>query len=134
MTPPPARTSPSVAKLIEAFGLSKEDANRLKNALRTMPPSDAMDMADILLDGSGVEAIRGDDREGTPYGYFWQDTVALYVNMGDTYSTTLVYDVGMDRIEVGSWGGWVEWTQGKGRVQSYRRKPAAKRCSCLRPR
>lgn len=113
-----------------AFGLTKEAASLLKRQLRTLDPETAMTAADEILNGSGVEAIRGDDREGTPYGYFWQDTVALYVNMGGTYDTTLVYDVGMDRIEVGSWGGWVEWTQEKGRVQSFRRKPAEKRCAC----
>lgn len=113
-----------------AFGLTKEAASRLKGAFRTMNPDDAMKVADETIGGFGTEAIRGDDREGTPYGYFWQDTVALYVNMGGTYDTTLVYDVGMDRVEVGSWGGWVEWTQEKGRVQSYRRKPAEKRCAC----
>jgi hypothetical protein len=121
-----------VEKLMQAFGLTKEAASLVKYNLRTLPPSDAMDMADIMLDGHGVEAIRGDDREGTPYGSFWQDTVALYVNRGGTYDTTLVYDVGMDRIEVGSWGGWVEWTQEKGRVRSYRRKPASRRCACRR--
>jgi hypothetical protein len=34
--------------------------------------------------------------------------VALYVNMGDTYVPTLIYDVKKQKFIVASWGDWYE--------------------------
>jgi hypothetical protein len=31
-----------------------------------------------------------------------------FVNMGDTYDTTLIYDFSTGRFYVGAWGDWVE--------------------------
>jgi hypothetical protein len=31
-----------------------------------------------------------------------------YVNMGDPYDTTLIYDLSTGRFYVGAWGDWVE--------------------------
>lgn len=56
------------------------------------------------LGGHGVEAIRGRNFDR---GY-WADIVALYVNMGDTYALTFVYDVELEKLFVTSWGDWVE--------------------------
>lgn len=55
-----------------------------------------------LLHGYGTEAVRGEWQNG-----YWCDIVAVYVNMGDTYSTTVVHirDVG---FRVMSWGDFVE--------------------------
>lgn len=53
----------------------------------------------------GTEPIR--DPDAGFHGY-WGDTVALYVNTGDTYNTTVVYDVGRDLFYVTSWGDWLE--------------------------
>jgi hypothetical protein len=36
-------------------------------------------------------------------------TVALYVNMGDTYDATIIYDCLKDKFYVGTWGDWYEW-------------------------
>jgi predicted PolB exonuclease-like 3'-5' exonuclease len=38
-----------------------------------------------LLHGYGTEAIRGDWQNG-----YWCDIVAVYVNTGDTYNTTVI--------------------------------------------
>lgn len=59
-------------------------------------------VADDLLDGHGVEYIESltdtmRSREGLSY-----------VNMGDTYDTTLIYDHGKGRFVVSSWGDIVE--------------------------
>lgn len=40
-----------------------------------------------VLDGHGVEAIRS---EKAPWDSYWSDIVADYINMGDTYSTTVL--------------------------------------------
>lgn len=57
-----------------------------------------------LIDGHGVEPIRDENANDRYYG----DVVALYVNMGDTYETTLLYDTGEHEFHVTSWGDWYE--------------------------
>lgn len=64
---------------------------------------DILNVANSLFDGHGIEAIRGmwHDR-------YYQDIVALYVNMGDTYNTTLLFDAVKTKFHVTSWGDFVE--------------------------
>jgi hypothetical protein len=62
----------------------------------------ALDYANQLLDGDGIEYIPSE-----------QDTMRSragleFVNMGDTYDTTLIYDFSTGRFYVGAWGDWVE--------------------------
>jgi hypothetical protein len=63
-----------------------------------------LDYADHLLDAHGVEAVRGDYHVNG----FYQDIVALYVNMGDTYTATLLYETDTGRFLVTTFGDWVE--------------------------
>lgn len=53
-----------------------------------------------LLEGHGIEAIRGEWQNG------YCDIRAVYVNMGDTYACTLIYDRAKG-WQVTSWGDWV---------------------------
>lgn len=57
-----------------------------------------------LVNGHGIEAIRDENANDSYYG----DTVALYVNMGDTYDTTLLYDTDTHEFLVTSYGDWLE--------------------------
>jgi hypothetical protein len=66
----------------------------------------AMEMFNELLDGFGVEAIRSEGEHVDNYHF---DIVATYVNMGDTYNTTVVYDTIDKRFMVTSWGDFVEY-------------------------
>jgi len=59
---------------------------------------------DRILEGAGVEALRG--RE--PWDRYHGDVEATYVNFGDTYDTTVIYDCRHDRLSVGSVGDLVE--------------------------
>jgi len=55
--------------------------------------------------GHGVEAIRLDESERS------DPTAApdaLYINRGDPYVTTLLYDVRRDAFEEIAWGDWLE--------------------------
>lgn len=52
---------------------------------------------DIYLDGHGVEGISNHGK-----------TLALYVNMGDTYDATVIADLDEGKVIIGSWGNWVE--------------------------
>jgi hypothetical protein len=54
-----------------------------------------------LLDGFGVEAIR-EEKSGMG------KVVAEYVNMGDTYNATILYNVKSQNFYVTTWGDFVE--------------------------
>jgi hypothetical protein len=71
---------------------------------------DIMDEANEILDGHGVEAVQGDERVSA----FWQRTILLYVNLGDTYDTTLCYSTEDNEFFVGSWGDFVEAWEAEG--------------------
>lgn len=67
-----------------------------------------IEVCDILLNTSGVEAINGEWQNG-----YWGNVVATYCNTGDTYNTTILCVRGECRFDpssfiVTSWGDWVE--------------------------
>ena len=77
------------------------------------PPSrqDRVEVAlNELLDMYGVESIQGEwvDRY---YGH----TVAIYLNTGDSYLPTLLFDTDKERWYVTSVGDWIEAEERKGR-------------------
>jgi hypothetical protein len=62
-----------------------------------------MEAINEILGGYGVEQIT--DNQWSEY---WCDGGLLYVNMGDAYTCTVIYDTRKDRWIVGSWGDVVE--------------------------
>jgi hypothetical protein len=64
--------------------------------------------ANRLLDGHGVEGLPEDawvDR-------YYQNIIALYVNLGDPYKATLLYDTELGVFMVAGWGDFLEtWEQ-----------------------
>jgi hypothetical protein len=66
---------------------------------------DAMDKANEILDGHGIEAAKG---EGSNLGSYWRDTILVYVNLGDTYDKTILFDPDEEEFSIGSWGDFVE--------------------------
>lgn len=109
--------APSVKTLEEAFpGKGKEIRALLKGESRTSFYSSVRELTkmclnppryserlmcalDEILEGYGTEVIWGINGEPWP--------VAEYVNMGDTYSTTIMYDHERDTVQVTSFGDWV---------------------------
>lgn len=89
----------------EVQAAAKRIAELLKKKYRDRAAETVMDEINRLMGGYGVENIEATDGEG---GRFWQDTVALYVNMGDTYTTTVVYDVDSGSLQITSMGDWIE--------------------------
>lgn len=80
----------TLRKALEAFRDDKE-------TLRA-----TMERADELIGGHGVEYIRHKkDTMRTVYGLD-------YVNMGDAYTTTLLFDHATESFKVGPWGNIVE--------------------------
>lgn len=91
-------------------GVSDADAKELVRKLRDAegdPDSvdAALEDANEVLGGYGVEAV---PCETCPTDSYYQDKIALYVNMGDTYSATIVYDTVEEEFFVGSWGDFYE--------------------------
>lgn len=79
-----------------------------------------------ILGGYGDEAIQEGDgyvrRRSAMHDYdrhFWRDTVLLYVNMGDTYTPTLAYDVREDRFVITSWDDWYDQNMREVRRSDY---------------
>jgi len=68
-----------------------------------------LEEANGILGGHGVEYIRApeDDQHGAHGAY--------YVNMGDTYDTTILLDLQRGRIWVTGWGDWLEAEERAGR-------------------
>lgn len=96
---------PSVATLRRIEWLNKlhaEPSKTIREARRVLTTSTsvyrAMRALDELLETHGVEAIR--NRNG--------HAVAEYLNTGDTYTTTILYDHTTRSFRVTSMGDWVE--------------------------
>ena len=123
---------PSRRALVTAFGADKGNALRRLLDGRTDPesiPATAAWIAqcynrprvseliehacNVVLEGYGTEAIRATGQWDSYYG----DIVAGYVNLGDTYITTLLFDYDRNAAYVCSWGDWVETSE---RTRRYR--------------
>ena len=66
----------------------------------------AMALADTTMHGHGVEEIVGFRNSSCN-----MKTVALYVNTGNAYSGTIIYDCLKDKFYVGTYGDWLEWRE-----------------------
>ncbi len=65
----------------------------------------ALHVMDVALETFGVEYIpSNEDTVYSAYGL-------AYLNTGDTYVPTVIYDHGKDKWEITSWGDIVEWDQ-----------------------
>ena len=88
---------PSVKRMVDFLGISKSDAEMLKTKMNDgATVGSILKAADQILDGNGVESIGG-------YG-----GGLSYVNMGDTYDYTLIYDRKSRRFVAAAWGDIVE--------------------------
>jgi hypothetical protein len=66
----------------------------------------ALDNINAILKGYGTEAARDNG-----WNRYYQDIGLLYVNMGDTYITTVLYDTRKERFYVTSLGNIIESNQ-----------------------
>lgn len=68
-------------------------------------PDDVLEYVSDQCGGYGVEAVSA---ENAWVSHYYQNIIALYVNFGDTYDTTVVYDTEWGEYNVMSWGDWYE--------------------------
>lgn len=107
----------TVLELMENFKLSRKEANDLFRWIGhpSMSPDAVLMMANLLLHGYGVESCR-DERAWVDS--YYGDIIALYVNTGETYDTTLLYDTEAKEFLVISWGDWYEAWDGEQEMDS----------------
>lgn len=89
---------PSVARMVKVLGVTKAQATELKNLMEEGYVYRVLRRADEALNGHGVEYLTpSDGGNGVDY-----------VNMGETYAPTLMFDYKTNRFVVSSWGDLVE--------------------------
>ena len=64
---------------------------------------DILGIIDTLLEGYGVEIINGEYVDN-----YYREINLLYVNLGDTYIPTVLYDTFLNRFFICSWGDYIE--------------------------
>jgi hypothetical protein len=62
-----------------------------------------LEAINAAIGGFGIEPIHGQHVDR-----YHGDIVAVYVNLGDTYTTTVLYETETDRLRIVDWGTWVE--------------------------
>jgi hypothetical protein len=63
----------------------------------------ALGFADGVLNGFGIESIRDDG-----WSDYYLDLGLLYVNLGDPYEKTLMYDTRTKKFIIGAWGDYID--------------------------
>jgi hypothetical protein len=84
--------------MVKVLGLRKSEAVELKALMEDGYIKRTLTRASVILDGCGVEYLVPNNNTQP----------IAYVNMGDTYSTTLLFDHHKNRFVIGSWGDLVE--------------------------
>ena len=69
-----------------------------------------------LVGTHGVEAIQGKRPKDARRDWFFTDTIALFLNAGDTYNATLVYNAVTGRFSLTTLGDFVEKNQRRYRL------------------
>ena len=90
-------------KILKRFESVEKWVNQCFN-----PPSDTeleLYALNELLEGHGVEAIY---METVYVDSYWNNCIGEYINMGDTYLTTIVYDTINQSYHLTSWGDFYE--------------------------
>lgn len=100
---------PSVKTIQERLMIEKHTAESVRAVMEEYRANDgrlcaenALARIDTLINGHGVEFIQS--RQDTMRRFLGLD----YVNMGDTYRCTVLFDHSTGRFDVACWGDYVE--------------------------
>lgn len=92
-------SSPPVSKLVKELGITVEEAKHIKALASQGKPKTALKYANDAI-SRGHYLAHGVESLYPEFPHFY------YVNMGDTYDTTLYYDG--KALRIGDWGSYVE--------------------------
>lgn len=100
--------------LKKAHGDPEKNIKALRKILvrwrdREIKSRDMLIAANEILEGFGVEYIRSERDDQ------WGGHGAYYVNLGDTYVPTILFDLDRERVWASSWGDWVEAEERQGK-------------------
>lgn len=101
---------------LKSFDLSKEQIKLLLSHIDVAEyrgryyVDEALELFNEYVHGYGIETISDYPLDIPDSSYYFSMNV-LYVNMGDSYALTLMYDTSKEEFLVGSWGNWVEETE-----------------------
>jgi hypothetical protein len=87
-------------KDLKAFHEAFKKALQYTSTMRSV--NSAMNLVDKTIHGHGIEEIVGFQNSHTK-------TVGMYVNMGESYASTIIYDCLANKFYVGTWADWMEW-------------------------
>jgi len=65
----------------------------------------SMNALNELIEGFGTEAIKNENAYVNKY---YSDCIGIYVNMGDSYAMTIIYDTNENEFLITSWGDFIE--------------------------
>jgi len=104
----PIASTPIAEQLLQSFPeLTITDAESLGNRIERssyLNVDDILRSLSDLISAFGIETIDEQDH----WDRYWGSTIAVYVNTGETYSATLLYDTREREFHVTSYGDWVE--------------------------
>lgn len=89
---------PSMARMVKMLGVSKAQASEIKDLMEEGFIHRVLRRADEALNGHGVEYLVPSD----------DTSPVAYVNRGETYAPTLMFDYEKGRFVTASWGDLVE--------------------------
>jgi hypothetical protein len=89
---------PSITTLQRIKDVTPEDAERIRHVMRKYHFANAMQRIDSIINTCGVEYLT--DKNGR--------LRVAYCNAGDTYATTVCYNLETSSYSVRCWGDWVE--------------------------
>jgi len=94
-------------ELMKALKLNETAAKILITMMDTnvLTVDEIMDVANLYMDQCGVEALK-DERAWI--NHYYGNIIALYVNTGETYDMTLLYDTENQEFLLTSWGDFYE--------------------------
>ena len=109
----------NIHHLKKEFGLEKDKASAIIKTLRSAKDpysvEAALDHVNAAIQGYGVVPIKGTAKDSWREP-FWADTAAVYVNRGETYKPTVIYDTDSEKFYLKSWGDFVTSLENKGYV------------------
>ena len=95
-----------LAELLEHEG-NEDMAPELYQALKEAGSKEINDVLLAINDAGGFHGIEG-IRDPTKYDAYYGETVAMYTNSGDMYSTCVLYDIEDGTVMITTKGDWYE--------------------------